>query len=309
MLMLLGLALPLALLGFALDGGDDDTEDTEVIGTDGDDRIEGGEGIDFLDGQAGDDVMNGRAGGDTLFGREGEDVLQGEDGDDMLCSGDDNDVVTGNRGNDLIEGQGGDDFLSGDYGRDNVRGDEGNDTVLGGRGSDMVVGQEGDDVLFGGIINGVPLNLEEMQELRDGGSLADINGGIDMRDDSMGNTLAGGSGDDELVIGSFDQAYGGDGNDTFNIMSEQITPEDSANGAAFIGGFNSADDAITVIVDDTSVDADITVTNDNGDAIIRMGDAVLARVEGAAGSLSTGDITLIAENTIEAMFDPHGVAA
>lgn len=296
MLMILGLALPFALLGFSF-GGDDSVSET---GTEADDNLEGGQDDDFLDGQAGDDILEGLAGNDTIFGREGEDVLEGADGDDMLCSGDDNDVVTGNRGLDLIEGQGGDDWLSGDYGSDTVRGDEGNDTVLGGRGMDTIVGGEGDDLLFGGILEGVPLNLEELTELRDGGSLDEINGGIDMRDDSLGNVLQGGVGDDDIVIGSADTATGGEGADTFHIMSEQI-----GAATAQITDFDAANDAITIIVDDTEADADITVTDDGDDAVVRNGDTVLARITGAAGNVTADDITLIAENTVEQLFDPN----
>ncbi|MEH6644267.1 calcium-binding protein [Sulfitobacter sp.] len=306
MLMLLGLALPMAILGFAVNDSDNDDEDTvELTGTEEADRFEGEEGNDFLDGMAGDDVMNGRAGNDTIFGRDGDDVLQGEDGDDMLCSGDGEDIITGNRGQDLIEGQGGDDWVSGDYGWDTVRGDEGNDTVLGGRGTDDVRGGEGDDIVFGGIIDGIPLDLEEMVDLRGGDSLSDLNGGIDLRDDSMGNVLGGGEGDDQLIVGSLDIANGNEGNDTFHIMSEQSDPDAGAT----IRGFNSAEDAITIIVDDTSADYDVTVTDEGDDVIIRMGDNVLATIPNRAGEVSIEDITLIAENTVEALFDPNAAAA
>lgn len=304
MLMLLALAVPLTVLGFAIEGGSDDDDNVEAIGTEADDSLAGEEGDDFLDGQAGDDILHGRAGDDTIFGREGDDVLQGEDGDDMLCSGDGDDVVTGNTGQDTIEGQGGDDFVSGDYGDDTVRGDDGDDTVLGGRGSDVVTGNNGDDVIFGGIIDGVPLNLEELTELRDGGSLEEINGGIDMRDDSVGNILDGGSGDDDLIIGSGDLALGGDGADTFHVMSEQNTDME-----ATITDYDSEDDAITVIVDDAEAEANINVTDEDGDAVIRLGDTVLVRVEGAGGTLVASDVTLIAQDTIEALFDPNVATA
>ncbi|UWR27736.1 hypothetical protein K3757_07320 [Sulfitobacter sp. S223] len=306
MLMLLGLALPMAILGFAIQDSDDDNEDTvELTGTDEADRFEGGEGDDFLDGMAGDDVMNGRAGDDTIFGREGDDVLQGEDGDDMLCSGDGNDIITGNTGQDLIEGQGGDDWVSGDYGWDTVRGDAGNDTVLGGRGGDFVEGGEGDDVLFGGIIEGIPLNLDEMTDLRDGASLSDLNGGVELRDDRFVDTLMGGEGDDDMVVGSNDIANGGDGSDTYHVMSDQFDP----NAGASIRNFDTDEDAITIIVDDTSADYELTVTDEGNDAVIRMGDDVLATVMNRAGQIAVEDITLIAENTIEAMFDPNGAVA
>ena len=304
MLMLLALAVPLAVLGFAIDDDSDDETAVEEIGTEADDNIVGDVGNDFIDGQAGDDVMHGRAGDDTILGREGEDVLQGEDGDDMLCSGDGNDVVTGNVGQDFIEGQGGDDFVSGDYGWDTVHGDEGNDTVLGGRGGDIVEGNDGDDVVFGGIINGVPLNLEELTALRDGGSLGDINGGIEMRDDSLGNTLRGGTGDDDLIIGSGDWVGGGVGADTFHVMSEQNTTMEAS-----ILDYNGDDDAITVIVDDVDAEIDINIEIDGDDALVRMGDTVLVRVEGAGATLQAEDVTLIAQNSVEAMFDPNGAAA
>ena len=303
MLMLLGLALPLAILGFAFEGGDDDDDAVTLEGSEQDDVFSGDEGDDFIDGQAGDDIMNGRAGDDTIFGREGEDVLQGEDGDDMLCSGDDDDVVTGNRGHDLIEGQGGDDFVSGDYGWDTVRGDEGNDTVVGGRGGDVVNGGDGDDLVFGGIIEGVPLNLEELEALRDGTSLSDINGGIELRDDSLGNTVWGGAGADNLVLGSGDVADGNSGADTYHIMSEQVDAENG--GAATISSFIADEDSITIIVDDTETEEEVSVTDDGDDSVIRLGDTVLARVEGSAGTLTAADISLISEELVESLFDPN----
>ncbi|WP_298857181.1 calcium-binding protein [uncultured Sulfitobacter sp.] len=307
MLLLLGIALPLAILGFGMDSGDDEETLDEVTleGTEEADRLEGDQGRDFIDGLEGDDVMNGRAGDDIIFGREGEDVLQGEDGDDMLCSGDGDDIVTGNRGQDLIEGQEGDDFVSGDYGWDTVRGDEGDDTVLGGRGFDIVGGGFGDDLVFGGIIQGVPLNLEELTELRDGGSLADINGGINMRDDSLGNELYGGFGDDNLVLGSGDIADGNEGDDTFHVMSEQI----GENGAAVINNYSVSEDAITIIVDDVDAAAEITVADENGNSVISLNGVRLAVVDGTAGTIAASDVSLISENVVESLFDPNGAAA
>lgn len=302
MLMLLGLALPLAIFGLDLGGSDDDNSVSEE-GTEANDTLEGGEGDDFLDGQAGDDILHGRAGDDTIFGREGDDVLEGADGDDMLCSGDGDDVVTGNRGQDLIEGQGGEDFVSGDYGWDSVFGNEGNDTVLGGRGGDVVNGGEDDDLVFGGIIEGVPLNLEELEALRDGGSLSDVNGGIEMRDDSLSNTVWGGAGDDDLILGSGDIADGNSGADTYHIMSEQIAAD--TVGEATISSYVAEEDTITIIVDDTEAEADISVTDDGDDSVIRLGDTVLARVEGSAGTLSAADISLISESFVESLFDPN----
>lgn len=299
--MLLGVALPLVFL--AIETGDDDDNNVSEVGSEADDTLEGDTGDDFLDGQAGDDILNGGAGDDTIFGRDGDDVLEGEDGDDMLCSGEGDDVVTGNRGNDLLEGQGGDDFVSGDYGSDVVRGDDGNDTVLGGRGTDTVNGGAGDDVVFGGIIEGVPLNLEELELLRDGGSLEELNGDIDLRDDSIGNVVWGGEGDDDLILGSGDVANGNAGADTYHIMSDQVNAD--AVGAATISSFEPDEDSITIIVDDTEDDAEISVTDDGEDAVIRLGDTILARVEGSAGTLTAADISLISERSVAGLFDPN----
>ncbi|KIN72922.1 calcium-binding protein [Sulfitobacter guttiformis] len=302
MLLLLSFALPLAILGFGLNGDDDEEEVVEQEGTEEGDRLEGTEGSDFIDGLEGDDVMNGRAGNDTIFGRDGDDILQGEDGDDMLCSGDGDDFVTGNVGQDLIEGQGGDDFVSGDYGFDTVNGDEGNDTVVGGRGGDMVNGGEGDDLVFGGILEGLPLNLDQMTALRDGASMYDVTDGIDMRDDSVGNTLSGGAGDDNLILGSGDIADGNEGADTFHIMSEQ-----NGTMAPTIVNFELDTDALTIIVDDVDTDLEVSVTDEAGDSVIRLGDNVLARVTGTAGSITAADVTLISEAEVETLFDPNPV--
>ena len=307
MLLLLGFAVPLAILGISSDNSDDDDDSLDEVtleGTDEADTLEGEEGRDFIDGLAGDDILIGRAGDDLILGREGEDILEGENGDDMLCSGDGDDIVTGNRGQDFIEGQGGDDFVSGDYGFDTVSGDEGNDTVIGGRGGDLVLGADGDDLVFGGILEGLPLNIEEMIALREGGSLEEINGGVDMRDDSLGNTLRGGLGADDLILGSSDTAMGNAGADTFHIMSEQNGDE-----APTILDYNFRQDALTVIVDDVDTDAEITVTDEGSDSIIRLGDTVLARVEGTAGIIVASDVALISEAQVESLFDPNPVAA
>lgn len=204
-----------------------------------------------------------------------------------------------------LKGQGGDDFVSGDYGNDDVNGNEGSDTVVGGRGADDINGQEGDDVLFGGIIEGLPLNLEEMEALRNGESLADLNNGIDLRDDQRGNTLRGGDGDDDLIVGSGDDAAGGTGADTFHLLSEQ---ENNNAGEAVIRAL-SGNDALTIIVEDTDDDTEVTVEQDGDDAIVSYGDNVLARVVGAGETLEASDITLIAESTAAQLFDPNAPVA
>lgn len=307
MLMLLSLAVPMVLIGAIADSDGDTDSLNELDGTEGADTLEGTTGSDFIRAQGGDDLLQGRAGNDTLLGFEGDDVLEGADGDDMLCSGDDNDVVVGNRGADTLEGQGGDDFVSGDYGNDVVHGNEGNDTVLGGRGVDFLAGGDGDDVLFGGIVQGVPLGVEQLEELRDGASLLKILSGngdsFNMREDGFQDELRGGQGDDSLFIGSADAAYGGLGADTFNLMEEHLRD----GNAAVIHDFAPDRDAITVVVSDGS-DVEVTVEENNGDAIIRGNGEFLARVTGAAGNLDVSDVALISEATVASQFDMNTIA-
>ena len=78
--------------------------------------------------------------------------------------------------------------------------------------------------------------------------------------------------------------------------------------AATINDYVPADDAITIIVDDVETDEEIVVDNQGDDAIISLGDTVLARVSGAAGTISAADITLIDQGQVEALFDPNAPA-
>lgn len=311
MFFLVTMLLPIALVGLAVSCGDDDddTQGEEITGDAQENHLTGSQGDDLIQGLAGDDVLIGRSGDDTIFGQDGDDILEGEDGDDMLCSGDGDDIVTGNRGADLIEGQDGDDWLSGDYSGDAVYGNDGDDTVIGGRGMDRVAGNHGDDVLFGGIIANVPLNTAEMEDLRDGSSLLDFvddNGRINMRDDSMGNTLFGGLGDDELFLGSGDRATGGMGEDSFNIMSAQRGPA----GPAVLMDYDEVDDAITIIVDGPldAFNVDVT-TEDDETAITVNGRLVGCIMNGAGAGLTAADITLLQETDVAALFDPNAPIA
>jgi len=305
-MMILAFALPLLLVGLMVTDGDDGADEAEAFeGTPGDDTMTGSTGNELLRGNGGDDLLQGLDGDDTLFGNAGDDALIGDGGDDMLCSGIGDDVVTGSRGEDPIEGQEGNDWVSGDYSNDLVYGNDGEDTVLGGRGLDVLGGGNGNDVLFGGIITGVPLEADQMEDLSNGGSLADILAedgfGINMRDDLRDDEIYGGVGDDTMFVGGLDNAYGGLGADTFNVMADHTSTMNIAN----IQDYNAADDNVGVVVNDGDEDMEITVSDDGGDALVMGDGVVLARVMGAAGTLSAASISVLSESSVASMFDPN----
>lgn len=306
MLMLLALAVPLALIG--LIGGDDDEVET-VDGTQGDDSIDGGAGNDLIRGLDGDDELTGGEGSDTIFGNDGEDILIGNNGADMLCAGEGDDVISGNGGQDTIEGQGGDDWVDGGYNNDGVFGNEGEDTLIGGRGMDRVNGGEGDDVVFGGIVRGVPLEDDEINDLADGESLADILGDkgldIDLRDDDRVDNLAGGMGDDMIFIGNGDTALGDGGDDTFHLLLD----DDNSDLTAEIRDYTPGEDNIVIVYDVPLEVTDVTVETSGEDAIITANGEELAVVTGGAGSITADDISIVTEDSIVSLFDPNGAAA
>nr|WP_246455654.1 hypothetical protein [Sulfitobacter aestuariivivens] len=310
---MISLALPLALVGFVLDDDDDengnDMPAADQEGTMGDDSMIGTDGDELLRGNGGDDILQGLDGNDTLFGNSGEDVLVGDSGEDMLCSGTGDDFVTGNFGEDTIEGQGGNDWVSGDYSNDLVYGNEGDDTVMGGRGQDVLGGGDGNDVLYGGILAGLPLSTDQLVDLSDGASLADVlaaeGQALNMRDDERQDEVYGGNGDDTLFLGGMDNGYGGFGADTFNIMADHAGPPMNV---ATIADFNAQQDSIGVVLNN-GADAEITVADDGEDAVILADGLVIAVVTGGAGTVSADDIAIMNETSAANMLDPHAAVA
>ena len=232
------------------------TGNDRLAGDAGQDWLYGGDGADSLDGGAGDDTIEGGAGADTMAGGLGSDrfLLSDFDGADSIDGGQDfgntdtdvidagaltldttvvftgteagsitaggetttfseierlilgsgNDTVTvtsapggvridlgdgtnsflGATGADSVAAGSGDDILSGQGGADTLSGGGGKDTLFGGNGNDTLFGGADDDVLTGGL-------------------------GYD--------TLDGGDGNDIIEFSRSDVAYGGAGDDVFNL--------------------------------------------------------------------------------------------
>jgi Ca2+-binding RTX toxin-like protein len=150
-------------------------------------------------GLEGNDRIEGRAGSDSLYGGDGNDTLVGGDGSDRLDGGNGTDFATydtatvavridlvtsslnlgdargdsfvgiegfilsgfadtfsgstlgeqafGGAGNDTLSGLGGNDLLSGGAGNDSIYGGDGDDTLIGGAGADRIEGGVGTDLV------------------------------------------------------------------------------------------------------------------------------------------------------------------
>jgi Ca2+-binding RTX toxin-like protein len=121
------------------------SNDPNLEGTDGPDKIWGHHGNDNINGKGGDDTIIGGSGNDNVKGGKGNDTIKGDQGHDDLDGGDDDDDIQGGGGNDNITGGNGDDDLSGGRGNDNVTGGNGTDNLNGGPGNDVINGGRGND--------------------------------------------------------------------------------------------------------------------------------------------------------------------
>lgn len=126
-------------------------------------------------GTMGPDVINGTPGADVIVAQTGDDRVNGGGGDDVICGG---------VGNDVLQGQGDD------------------DRVFGGSGDDLLDGGEGGCCF-------VPTNTGD--DHLDGGVGADIIHTSDFP--TLGSTLEGGPGNDQLFLWSGGEGRAGNGDD------------------------------------------------------------------------------------------------
>ena len=201
---------------YVLGGGDDQAADIY----DGDDWLELG---------AGNDTASGGSGSDLLEGGPGNDVLSGGDGDDTLIAGDTAGLATALDDAALpdaadsferLSGEQGDDLLLGGPGRDFIAGGAGGDRIFGGAGDDAIQAGAGDDTVFGGAGN----------DAIDAGTGADTliggngNDRIIAQEDSLGDYLDGGEGDDDLrsSFGIGSVLIGGAGRDFLMVLGDEV---------------------------------------------------------------------------------------
>jgi Ca2+-binding RTX toxin-like protein len=231
--------------------------DDELTGTAGDDVIVGGHGNDHIRGLSGNDVLCGNANGDRVEGGDGADRVYGAWGSDSLSGGPGDDVLGGGIGpRTVLDGGGGDDTLiswspsvlfdyasapqgvtvdlaagtASGWGQDTLRyhpwvsqprtgvaryasvlGSAYDDTLLGGPNPDELAGQGGADTIEG---RG---NTDYL--------FADVNPSTrGFAADHEADSIAGGTGDDWLVLGTAGTVSGGPGQDGIDLFASNVHP-------------------------------------------------------------------------------------
>jgi len=215
-----------------------------VYGGNGDDQLNGGDGNDNLFGGEGADILHGGAGNDNAYGQAGEDLIYGGSGNDNIDGGSDNDTIYANEGNDTVIGGNGDDYLEGNGGNDSITDNEGNNIIIAGGGIDLINAGAGNDKIEG---NDDTDNINA----GNGNNLVYGNGGSDVVTSGSGNdTIYGQEGNDQVYAGDGDDYISGganddilngeDGNDTIfgDIGIDQIS---GGSGNDYIYGGSSAD--------------------------------------------------------------------
>lgn len=175
---------------------------------------------------------------------QGEENIIDVEGDSSITifGGALNDVITTGAGGANVIGADGDDSIMGGIGDDTFLGGEGDDTLKGGIGADFLFGGAGNDL----IISGLP--------------------GTDANDNSLGDILQGGAGDD---IFEFVRGIGED------------NAEDAEEGTVIFNEFES--DAVDQIVDFQNDGADIIrLLGVGGDEVTYNSETGLVSIDGDA---------------------------
>ncbi len=241
------------LLADILEGG---SGNDRLAGLAGNDTMRGRGGNDTMLGAAGNDIMNGGAGQNTMHGGAGNDrlintgaqsLLTGGDGADTLISTANGTRLFGNAQNDTIESTGTDVTVSGGAGTDlitvegnraTVSGDGGNDRInIFGVGAEVQGGSGNDQIfMWRGAAFGGDGDDRVTLSANYSGSLANLGTGDDVAlVRGTANTIYAGDGADRLnITGEDHRAFGGAGNDIFNIGTR--AGEGSQSGSTISGG-------------------------------------------------------------------------
>lgn len=237
------------LVDFGSSSSSDETDDIEPTEPD--------EPGSFERGTDANELLEGGEGNDTLWGEDGRDSLSGFGGDDILVGGDQADRLEGGRDDDVLIGE------------------EGHDTMSGGSGTDVIVGYTLDE----GVAP------EELYQVSTEEALQQATADMYDPDSSGGDLMVGGYGDDLLLMGGEDTAFGGNGDDIFAVR-------DDIDGIAVINDFAPGEDTIVVSYEAASLPS-ITISDDgSGNAQISIDGTVVSTIIGMAGQITPSDISV-----------------
>ena len=262
-----------------------------LTGTNGDDALFALGQTDVVNGLAGDDLIEAGSNNDTVFGGDGDDIIGGGTGFDLLIGQAGDDAILGNGGDDHLIGRDGNDLLIGGGGLDSLNGGPGDDVLVSGN---IVLDDEGEQDISATALAVVRNFTEEeiaeidFEALREEGLLngVDVSFLDEAPEPTQGGDLSGGDGDDLLILAGGDTAEGGAGDDLF-VLNESMVDENTVR----IVDYTSTEDVIAVQF--AGEDEPVLDTRDRGeDAIILIGEDILALVEGGAG-LAPSDIRLV----------------
>ena len=193
--------------------------DMTVITSYGDDVIWSSNGSDFLDSKDGNDIVRGAGGNDNIKGGSGNDTLYGDEGNDTILGYDPDQLQIDFDG--FAGGGFEPSFLMGEGEINNLYGGDGNDTIDNGAAGGFIYGGQGNDTLQG-------FSRFEDGSHKEGDSFiippqnspASLFGedGEDKLFDGL--HMDGGDGNDTIKNSGlqFSTAYGGDGEDTIDIV-------------------------------------------------------------------------------------------
>lgn len=273
--MMFAVLLSLGLAGWAISGlidsSDEDgpAEDADKVqrGDADANRLEGSDEKDFISGNGGNDTISGESDYDTLVGGAGEDVIEGGNGFDLMEGGTEADKISGGNGQDILLGNDGEDtLLGGDW----------HDTLIGGAGEDVLEGGNGDDYLNGGLEqqkadgSGIDASADSMRafldaakndpELFEDGTFDKLFASKYFKDIDLdalkkgagadgADTLIGGAGNDEIVLGAGDIAWGDDQDGEFKGADIFTVNAGETGDAAIISDFMEDSDKLIIEYD------------------------------------------------------------
>ncbi|MDT9188617.1 MAG: calcium-binding protein [Limnospira sp. PMC 894.15] len=239
-----------------------------------------GEGQNSLVGGAGDDTIMSFAAEDTLLGGEGDDFLSTNTSAQLTTQGI-NSSLSGFAGGSVLDGGPGNDTLVSIFASDSLFGGEGNDSLLGRRFS-IMDGGDGNNTLNGGewLRTGTtPLEVSLF-----GGAGNDL---IIGAQGTITNVIAGGAGDDTIVLGTTNDILL---SDTANTLgNDSIT-------AANLQFFSEGNEGVSI----TNLEGNNTVEGSERNDLIRTGSGNDLLLGGA------GDDTLLGGGGNDFLFGGTG---